>query len=114
MRGLEPLEHLHRHPSRVGEIKSLTSDALPQRRAIQEFHGDEGAPLLDADVLNGADAWVVQRDAARASRSSLDTPRGSAADSADRNLRATGLWRRVSSALKTTPMPPRPSLPRTR
>jgi len=38
-----------------------TRNVMLQRLAIQEFHDDERLPVLLADVMDGADAGMVQR-----------------------------------------------------
>jgi hypothetical protein len=39
----------------------MPGEALPQRGSLQILHGDEGAAILLADVVNGADVWMIQR-----------------------------------------------------
>src|ERR1700693_6512740 len=37
------------------------ADALFQRHAVQEFHGDERVPGVFADVINRADVGMIER-----------------------------------------------------
>ena len=39
----------------------MAGDALLQRGALQILHGDEGAAVLLADIMNGADVGMIQR-----------------------------------------------------
>ncbi len=38
----------------------LATDAVLQRHTVQIFHGDEGLPVLFADLVNGADALMIE------------------------------------------------------
>ena len=41
-------------------VQRLARDAMLQSHTVQEFHGDEGLAVLLADVVDGADVWVIQ------------------------------------------------------
>ena len=45
---------------RVHVQTAMAGDALLQRAALQILHGDEGAAVLLADVMNGADVGMIQ------------------------------------------------------
>jgi len=42
------------------QIQRPAGDAVLERHAIQEFHGDESLSILLADVVNGADVWMIE------------------------------------------------------
>src|SRR5271166_2012589 len=42
------------------DLQRTTQDVVLQSSSIHEFHDDEGAPVLLADVINGADVGMVQ------------------------------------------------------
>ena len=77
-------------------------DALRQRAAVEKLHGD-----VDV-VVRG---WL-RRDDVRASLRSLDRAVSLWTVSAGRSFKAMSRSRCSSCALKTTPIPPAPSLPR--
>ena len=48
-------------------------DAMLQRLALQQLHGDEGTPFEFPDIVNGADARMIERGcSARFAPESLD------------------------------------------
>ena len=42
------------------QIQRTTGNAVLERHAVQEFHGDECLSILLADVVNGADVWMIE------------------------------------------------------
>ena len=43
------------------DLQRLTSDSMPERLTLQQFHGDEGSPVGFVNLIDGADVGVVQR-----------------------------------------------------
>ena len=43
------------------ELHRLAVDAMLQRHALQQFHGDERHARIPVNVVNGADAGMIQR-----------------------------------------------------
>src|SRR5208337_1334249 len=42
------------------ELDGLSGDAVLQGGAFQKLHGDEGLAILLADVIDGADIWMIE------------------------------------------------------
>ena len=82
------------------EFERAAGDDVLERRAIEKFHGDEGAAVVFADVVDGADVGMVQRGGgAGFALEAFERLRDRARRSSGRNLSATKRPRRVSSAL---------------
>jgi hypothetical protein len=58
---IQSVEYFHGDGAQRLHIERTIADALLQRRSVQKLHGDEGAPVLLADVVDRADVRVVQR-----------------------------------------------------
>ena len=43
------------------DLHRLASDSVPERLALQQFHGDEGSPIGLVNLVDRADVRVVQR-----------------------------------------------------
>jgi len=82
------------------------ADEVLEGPALEQFHDDEMFPAVFADVVDGADVQMVQRG--RRARLALEPLDGDPVleNASGRNLTATRLPRRRSSARYTTPMPP--------
>lgn len=61
-------DRLNAEVQRGSQVRGLAADDLVERPPVEQFHGDKLAPALLADVVDGADVGVIQRDAAWASR----------------------------------------------
>ena len=42
------------------DFQRLATDPVPERLALQKFHGDEGSPLGLVNLVNGADVRMIQ------------------------------------------------------
>jgi len=51
---------LDREAEQVVALDRLSADAMFERPAIEEFHGDEAVAVLFADVVDGTDVGMVQ------------------------------------------------------
>ncbi len=58
--GVESVGDLNRDVEKLIEIDGAIGDEVFEGLAVEEFHGDEGAAFVFADVVDGADVWVVQ------------------------------------------------------
>ncbi len=57
----------------LGNFQRLAADAVLQRLAFEQFHGDEGAAFVFADVVNGADVGMIEQGSgARFAAEALD------------------------------------------
>ncbi len=61
VRGGEGVGDLHRVAERGFDGQRLRAHAGFQRFAVDQLHGDEGAAILIADVVHGADVAIIQR-----------------------------------------------------
>ena len=61
MRGVERIGDLNAERKQSVEFHRAPCDHVLQRRAVEEFHHDEGAAILLADVVNGADVGMIER-----------------------------------------------------
>ncbi len=60
MRGVQRIGDLDRDLQQLIGLQRFSGDALPQRLAFQQLHGDEGPLLVFANVVNDADVGVIQ------------------------------------------------------
>ncbi len=60
MRGVERVGDFDGNFEEAIELHRLAGDYVLQRGAIEKFHGDEGFAVFFADVVDGADARVIQ------------------------------------------------------
>ena len=60
MRGVERVGNLDRQVQQRFHFYRAGADAVLQRRAFEQFHGDERLPVLFADVMNGTDVGMIQ------------------------------------------------------
>src|SRR5262249_46257485 len=58
--GVESLGDLNAKLENLIERKRFAVDVIAQRIAVDELHGDEGAAVLFADVVNGANAGMIE------------------------------------------------------
>src|SRR5579863_2393136 len=58
--GIESFSDLQGDVEEALEFDRLASDDVLESGAIEKFHGDEGAAIFFADVVNGADVGVVE------------------------------------------------------
>ena len=56
---IKRIRNLNGHREQCLGIHGLVADAMLQRETVQEFHRDEGMPVLFADVIDRADIWVI-------------------------------------------------------
>ena len=60
VRGFKTVGHFERHRQDLAQPPPLRKDGLSQGLALEQFHGDEGLPLILVDVIDGTDIRVVQ------------------------------------------------------
>src|SRR5260221_6521417 len=60
MRGIERVGNLDAQREQSFQLHGTLGDTVLQRRAFQEFHGDEGLPVLLTDVMDRADVGMIQ------------------------------------------------------
>ena len=61
VRGLQRIRDLNGDMEETIEFHRLAGDDVLQRCAVQEFHGDERAPGVFANIVNRADVGMIQR-----------------------------------------------------
>ena len=61
MGGVERIGDLDAQIEHRLDLQRLASDAVPERLTLQQFHGDEALPVGLVNLVDGADARVVQR-----------------------------------------------------
>ena len=61
MGGVERVGNLNPQRQKQFGFKRTPGDAVLQGHPVQKLHSDEGATILLADVINGADIGVIQR-----------------------------------------------------
>ena len=61
MRGIERVGDLYGQRQQRVQFQGTPADAVAQRHSLQKLHGYEGATVLLADIVNGADVGMVQR-----------------------------------------------------
>jgi len=59
-------------------LQRTPRNAVLQRHALEKLHDDERLAFVLPDFMNGADIWMVQADAARASRRKRSSAAGPA------------------------------------
>jgi hypothetical protein len=96
------------------QLEVPARDAVLESFPFQAFHGDESAPILSADVVDGANVGMIQRRGRLRFALEADQSLRIFGTLSGRNFSATKRFRRTSSALNTTPMPPPPSFSRMR
>src|SRR3982075_2164579 len=57
---IERISDFSREREQQLQLERLPRDAVLQCQPVQVLHGDEGLPILLADVINRANVWVVQ------------------------------------------------------
>ena len=97
--GVQAVEDFHGHAQQGLRVESATSDAFLQRGSVQKLHGEEGAAILLADVVHGADVLVIQGGCGARLAPESRQRVGVCGELGRQELSATGRWRRVSSAL---------------
>jgi hypothetical protein len=60
VRRVESIRHLDTEIEQGREVDRPPADSLAQRLPLEELHRDEPLPLVRIDVVNGADAGVVE------------------------------------------------------
>ena len=60
VRRVQRIGDLNREIEQRFDRKRLAGDPIPQRPPLHQLHGDEGLPLVLVDVVDGADAGVVE------------------------------------------------------
>ena len=60
VRGIERVSNLDPHLQQRLQFHAAGPDLVPEGRAVQILHGDEGLSLFLADVVYGADVGMVQ------------------------------------------------------
>ena len=88
-------------------------DQCCQGPSFDQFHDEEGPARALAAVVDRADVRVIQGRGGAGLAPEAREPRWVRAQSSGRNLRATRRSRLSCRAAYTTPMPPRPSGPKT-
>jgi len=58
--GVESFSNLHSDVEQTVEFERLSGDEVLEGGAVEELHGDEGAAVFFADVVDGADIGVVE------------------------------------------------------
>src|ERR1700741_4711919 len=60
MGGVESIGNFDGKIEKAIEFHGLAGDYMLERRAVEEFHGDEGFAVFLADVVDGADARMIE------------------------------------------------------
>jgi hypothetical protein len=60
MGGGQRFSHLATQPQHLLDVHRLLADRLLQGRALEELHDDKRCLTMAADLVDGADVWVVQ------------------------------------------------------
>jgi hypothetical protein len=60
MRRVQHVGYFYGEIKKAIELHGLACDDVFQRGAVEKFHGDEGFAVFLADVVDGADAGVIQ------------------------------------------------------
>src|SRR5688572_30252885 len=109
VRGLERIGDLHADINGGARTKRARIEPFPERRALQELHGDERSSVLLANVVHGADVRMVERRCAAGFTLKAAQRVGIASQfrrdefEGDRSMQPSIL------SFETTPMPPPPS-----
>ncbi len=74
VRGIERIGNFDGEIEQAIELHGFAGDDMLERSAIEKFHGDEGFAVFFADVVDGADARMIQRG--RGLRFTLETAQG--------------------------------------
>ncbi len=61
VRGVEAVRDFDAGVEEFGDFDGPAVDAVLERLAFEKFHGDERAALEIADVVDGADVWMIER-----------------------------------------------------
>ncbi len=61
VRGVEAIRDLNAGVQQLGDLDGLAVDAMFERLAFEQFHGDERAAVEIADIVDGADVGMIQR-----------------------------------------------------
>jgi len=67
-RRIEPVRDLNPDLQKLGHFDGLAFDAVLQRAAFEQLHGDKRPALEFADIVNRADIRMIESGAVRASR----------------------------------------------
>src|ERR1700692_216876 len=59
VRGIQGFRYLHAKFQGFLDRKRFPMDVTAQRFAVNELHGDETSAVLLADVIDGANAWMI-------------------------------------------------------
>ena len=57
---IERIRNLNPERQQRLHLQRTPANAMLQRHPLQKFHGDEGTPVLFADVVNGANVGMIQ------------------------------------------------------
>ncbi len=96
---VQRIGNFDRHLQQRFDLHGPSRDAVLERHAIQELHGNEGLIFVLADLVNGADVGMVQgRGGARLAAETFERVR-IVGDFAGKNFSATKRPNSVSSAL---------------
>ena len=114
MRRVEGFGNIDADREQLLHLQRSIADEMLERLAFEILHDDEGLIAILADVVNGADIGMIQRRRRLGLAAEAAEGRGVAGDILGKEFKTTKRWRRVSSALYTTPIPPPPSFSITR
>jgi hypothetical protein len=114
MRRVQRIGDLNAQPEDGIDVRQIGGDPLAQSVAFKKLHGNEGAPILFVDFVNGADVRMIQGRGGLGFTAKVAEGVGFFAIESGRNLRATKRPSLRSSALSTIPIPPLPICSTTR
>jgi len=60
VRRIQSIGNLNGHVEQFVGLDGTARDALPERLAFEQFHGDEGLTFGLVDVVDGADVGMIQ------------------------------------------------------
>src|SRR5246127_1299018 len=60
MSGIESVGHFNRQAEQNVGIERFSANTMLQGNALKKLHGDERLAILLADVVDGANVWVIQ------------------------------------------------------